>query len=258
MFRISHFIESLPAPAARTSSGRPHSRHDRHIRARPYPSSLILHPSSFILHPSSFLLPPMPPLAVLSGTVVGQKDKKSRFSSDRSSCAHITYGDAARYRRDKRSDTVYRMCPDAQDTTSNPAKVYVPRTVAPPRFTRATHRVASASRLETRFPHSAPGGSHFLVLHLSVDHLLVWASIRVHSCSVACRQRWTASRRHSSQRSPFIPDDRNYPYLLIRVKPLGGKISCPARVRSRGGRPKLCARKDLRRRNAIHKYRQII
>jgi hypothetical protein len=200
----------------------------------------------------------MPPLAVLSATVVGQKDQDSRFSSDRSSCAHTTYGDAARYRRDKRSGIVYGMCSDTQDATPNPAKVYVPRTVAPPRFARATRRVASASRPETRFPHSAPGISHFLVLHLSVDRLLVWASIRVQSCSVACRQRWTASRRHSSQRSPFIPEDRNYPYLLIRVKPLGEKICCRVRLRSRGGRRKPCARKDLRRRHEIHKYRQII
>jgi hypothetical protein len=200
----------------------------------------------------------MPPLAVLSGTVVGQKDQNSRFSSDRSSCAHTTYGDAARYRRDKRSGIVHGMCSDAHDATPNPAKVYVPRPVAPLRFARASRRVASASRPETRFPYSAPGISHFLVLHLSVDHLLVWASIRVQSCSVACRQRWTVSRRHSSQRSPFIPENRNYPYLLIRVKPLGGKICCRVRFRSRGGRHKPCARKDLRRRKEIHKYSQII
>jgi hypothetical protein len=46
---------------------------------------------------------------------------------------------------------------------------------------------------------------------------------------------------------------RNYSLLSVTMKilsiPLGGKICRPARVRSPGGRPKPCTRKDFRLRN---------
>ncbi len=51
----------------------------------------------------------MPLLAVLSGTGAGQKDHKTRFSSDRSLCLLMAYADAAEFLRDKLSGIVYGM-----------------------------------------------------------------------------------------------------------------------------------------------------
>jgi hypothetical protein len=67
----------------------------------------------------------MPLLAVLSGTGAGQKDHKTRFSSDRSLCLLMTCAAAAEFLPDKLSGIVYGMCLDTQGATPNSEKVYV-------------------------------------------------------------------------------------------------------------------------------------
>jgi len=101
----------------------------------------------------------MPPLAVFSGSGGGQKDKKTRFSSDRSGGLHTAYGDAAKLLRDKLSGNVYGMCRDTQDATPTPETVYARGPMAPPKM-----RGGDATRVG--------------LLYMSADHVVHNVAVR--------------------------------------------------------------------------------
>jgi len=89
----------------------------------------------------------LPLLAVLSGSGAGQKDHKTRFSSDRSLCLLMTYAAAAELLRDKLSGIVYGMCLDTQGATPNPEKVYVAGPGARPRSAEASRDACVADHV---------------------------------------------------------------------------------------------------------------